>query len=295
MLRLDLQEKFNVFKRPLILDGAIGSNLQHLISGSKNPLWTSKLNIDNPDEVTKLHLEYIEAGADIITTNTFRTNPAAFKNGNINCTNEEIIRAGVELALIARSGNNIIVAGSNAPAEDCYQKKRTLRKIELEENHFFHIEKLLESGCDVIWNETLSHLDEIKIVSSFCYNNKIPFTVNLFFDEDLNILSGESIFDVIEIVKPFKPIAIGFNCITPLLMEKLFKKLYPNFNWGFYINCGSGNFTDHEIKCGIDPHEYVQVAKKYLKYSPMFVGSCCGSGTLHTKSIKDELSEIYRN
>ena len=61
-------------KRPLILDGATGSILQKRIGIDKSPLWTSEYNITYPEEVLRLHSEYIESGADIITTNTFRTN-----------------------------------------------------------------------------------------------------------------------------------------------------------------------------------------------------------------------------
>ncbi len=295
MTRINLIEKYNELKRPLILDGAVGSNLQHLCESKLNPVWTSKLNIEKPETVIDLHSEYIKAGVDIITTNTFRTNPSAFKLGNINCSNEEFIKAGVDLAITARSEKNVILAGSNAPAEDCYQVERTLTNADLGYNHKFHIDTLWNYGCDVIWNETFSHLDEIELVCNHCSINNIPFTLNLFFDEELNILSGECIFDVIEIVKPFKPIAIGFNCITPLLMEKLFKKFHPNFNWGIYLNCDSGKLTDTEIKCSINSDEYFQIAKNYLEYSPMFIGSCCGSNPSHTKLLKEKLSEIYRN
>ncbi|MEJ2616991.1 MAG: homocysteine S-methyltransferase family protein, partial [Ignavibacteriaceae bacterium] len=65
--------------RPLILDGAMGSLLQQ--KAKKEPdIWMSKVGLDNPELVYAIHEEYIEAGADIITTNTFRTNPAASKN-----------------------------------------------------------------------------------------------------------------------------------------------------------------------------------------------------------------------
>ncbi len=181
MPRFSLIEKYNELKRPLILDGAMGSNLQRFIDKTTNPVWTSKLNIDKPDDVIKLHSEYIKEGVDIITTNTFRTNPAAFKLGNLNCSNEEFIKAGVDLALTARGEKNIIIAGSNAPAEDCYQKERTLGNAELEDNHIFHIEQLWNLGCDIIWNETFSHLDEIKIVCNYCNKNNIPFHYKFIF------------------------------------------------------------------------------------------------------------------
>jgi S-methylmethionine-dependent homocysteine/selenocysteine methylase len=288
-----LIEKYDELNRPLILDGAVGSNLQHLNNNSKDSLWTSKFNFNHPDEVTKLHKEYLEAGADIITTNTFRSNPAAFKKASLPFTNEDIIKAGVESALKARGNKDIIIAGSNPPAEDCYQIKRTIGKIELESNHKFHIGRLWAYGCDIIWNETFSHLDEIVIVCQYCSSNKIPFTINLFFDEELNLLSGELLIEIIEIVESYNPAAIGFNCIKPKLLNKLFESYSPAFNWGFYLNCGSGNTYDKEIYCDIEPENYRQIVKMYIKYNPLFIGSCCGSGPKHTQLIKEMFSEIY--
>jgi len=66
--------------RPLILDGAMGSMLQSLNVKSKGSLWMSYANIEDPEKVYSIHKKYIDAGADIITTNTFRTNPAALKD-----------------------------------------------------------------------------------------------------------------------------------------------------------------------------------------------------------------------
>ena len=195
---MDILRLRDIRKRPLVLDGAFGSCLQEKYQTSFDSLWTSVLNIMNFEAVVNLHKDYIEAGADIITTNTFRTNPVAIKNSKMNISNVELIKKGVKLAIEARGKNRIIIAASNAPAEDCYQVERTISKQELESNHKFHIDNLMKFGCDVIWNETLSHFDEIDIISSYCYENKIPYVINLYFTDELKILSGENILDVID-------------------------------------------------------------------------------------------------
>ena len=290
---MDILRLRDIRKRPLVLDGAFGSCLQEKYQTSFDSLWTSVLNIMNFEAVVNLHKDYIEAGADIITTNTFRTNPVAIKNSKMNISNVELIKKGVKLAIEARGKNRIIIAASNAPAEDCYQVERTISKQELESNHKFHIDNLMKFGCDVIWNETLSHFDEIDIISSYCYENKIPYVINLYFSDELKILSGENILDVIRMIKTREPIAIGFNCIKSETLVKLFDQYSPDHRWGFYLNCGSGNFTDSKINCGIEPQDYWDSIKKYLQYDPLYVGSCCGSSPKHTKLIKEKLSEIY--
>ena len=166
--------------RPLILDGAMGSMLQEIKVKSKGSLWMSYANIENPDKVYSIHKKYIEAGADIITTNTFRTNPNALKEFP-KLKSEKLVKAGVDLAKKAKGKLPVLIAGSNAPAEDCYHEKRTISKKELSYNHKKHIDLLMSAGCDFILNETQSHLDEIKIIAQYCNQRKVPYVLSFFF------------------------------------------------------------------------------------------------------------------
>ncbi len=289
----DLTEIHKKLKRPLILDGAMGSLLQQRGVESDNFLWYSKANLDNPNILKNIHREYIEAGADIITTNTFRTNPVALKRSGYPIGQDEFVYQSVQIAVEAREDKEIIIAGSNAPAEDCYQEERTIPKHSLDYNHKKHIELLWESGVDIILNETHSHWDEIKIICEFCAYNSLPFIVSLYFTDDLKILSGEPLNEVVQFIKDYKPLAVGFNCIKPDIFKKYFIETKPPANWGFYFNCGVGNVSDEAISCGINPEQYIDIIKEYLPERPVFIGSCCGSSPLHTEKIKEYFDEIY--
>lgn len=297
---------FNIFSfakrinRPLILDGAIGSLLQQYNINTSSPLWSSIANLEHRELVLKIHQEYIEAGADIITTNTFRTNPAAVQNSSLNTDQKEIVKLSVKIAGEAKKEHPVLIAGSNAPAEDCYQAERTISHKELELNHSNHIESLWDSGCDFILNETQSHMDEINIICNFCSQNNIPFVLSLFFTTDLKLLSGESLFEAVKLISNYNPLAIGFNCIQPETFKKalkLFKEigLGAELNWGAYLNCGSGTFTDEVIKCGIDEFSYQQIVRDILPFKPAFIGACCGSTPKHIKLIRELLNGIFRN
>ncbi len=279
--------------RPLILDGAIGTLLLERNLPPDTNLWSSISNVTFPKEIIRLHKEYISAGAEIITTNTFRTNPAAYKLSSLTISNEEFVRNSVQLAFKARGDSKVIVAGSNAPAEDCYQSERTISKTELEYNHKKHIEWLWESGCDIIWNETQSHLDEIEIISKFCAQSSIPFIMNLYFDNNHNLLCGKPLQYVIDFIKSYSPAAIGFNCIKPESFLKYVESNPLPDRFGFYFNCGDGNVSDQNISCSIDPAAYVELIKPLLSQKPIFVGSCCGSNPNHTRAIKEYFDEVY--
>ena len=270
--------------KPLILDGAMGSLLQQHNVPVDSHLWMSKANIDYPEIIKNIHNQYIEAGADIITTNTFRTNPAAVKKSD--SISEELVKQALFIAQNSARNTKVIIAGSNPPAEDCYQKKRTLSNDEIENNHKAHIDLLIKYGSDFILNETQSQLDEIEIICKYCYSNKIQYVLSLYVNEELKILSGEDVKDVIDFILNYKPLAIGFNCTTISTFLDIYRNIELDFSWGMYLNCGDGSFSNVNIKCGVSPTEYAQIIKNILDNSPLFVGACCGSSPEHIKKLK---------
>ncbi len=281
--------------RPLILDGAMGSMLQQTGLKSGGSIWMSKINIDNPEIVFDIHKKYIDAGADIITTNTFRTNPVAVAISGYRLNPKILVRKSVKIALDAAEGLPVFIAGSNPPAEDCYKPKRDISIKLLRENHYKHIDDLIESGVHFILNETQSHFDEIKIIARYCGKNDIPYIISLYTNEKLKLLSGENLLYTINFIADYNPLAIGVNCLMPPVFLKFYRNNSFNFNWGTYLNCGSGDYTDGTIECGIRPVEYGKIIYGILAKHPSFLGSCCGSSPEHTRIIKKILDEKIRN
>lgn len=284
-------------KRPLILDGAMGSLIQQKGFKADKYLWMSIHNFINPNIIIEIHKNYIEAGSDIISTNTFRTNPNALKHTSY--SDKEAVKTAIDIAIKAvnesilqNSTRRILIAGVNAPAEDCYQKEVTLSKNEIEENHKKHISALYEFGSDFILNETQSHFDEIYFICKFCNDNKIPFVLSLFVTEEFKMLSGHSIHETIQMIKSFSPSIISFNCISKKIFFELLSSINFDFDWGYYINCGSGKITDQNIYCGISPMEYSVMVKDSLKFSPKLIGACCGSNPDHISEIKRIIDEL---
>lgn len=280
-------------EKPLILDGAMGSLLQQMGYKPDSNIWMTSLNKSSPEIIKSVHRSYIEAGADIITTNTFRTNPSALSDvGIFNIA--PLVKEAVNLVKESAKDLSIYIAGANAPAEDSYQKVRKLNYNQLELNHKNHIDLLIENDVHFILNETQSHFDEIKIICNHCYNNGIPYVLSLLFDEDLNIISGESIEYVLEFIWEHEPFAIGFNCIAPRLFEHLMEELEIYFNWGFYLNCAGENYFKRKIETIVDSIQYLRIIEKYIKFKPSFIGACCGSTPEHIRAIKKYLNgKIY--
>jgi len=282
-LSFDQNNKIGLF----ILDGAMGSLIQQKGYEIDKNLWTSNFNLNNPDIIQNIHIDYIKAGADIITTNTFRTNPLALKRADNNLNIAEVVSQSTELSATMAKKYQVLLAGSNAPAEDCYQIERTISRSDLIYNHEKHIDLLYSSGVDFILNETQSHRDEIELICNFCSKKNIPFILSLYVNNDLEILSGEKLGDIIRIIKDSDTKAILFNCINETVYYRILKEIKLDFSWGFYLNCGRGNLKDEFIKCGTDENRYAEIVKSSLNLDPVIIGACCGSNPNHIRVLKN--------
>ncbi len=279
--------------KPLLLDGAMGSLLEQLGYAKTDLLWSSRALLENPNLVKEIHSSYILSGADILTTNTFRTNPYALKHFNLSYDSNQLVNIAVRLAKEAKSDRNIIIAGSNAPAEDCYQAERTISKYELYDNHKIHIESLINSNVDFILNETLSHKDEIIMICAICSEFRFPFAVSLFFTENLKLLDNTPVLEALNLIKEYSPEFIGFNCVKPQALKGLLNSISPQYPWGFYLNCGITDQSDNKISECYTPDTYVEFVKDIIDKKTAVIGSCCGSTPNHTKALRDYLDKTY--
>jgi len=114
------------FQMPLILDGAMGTALMMRGIKAPLPLWSAAANYENFNEVVSIHKEYIKSGSNVITTNSFRSTPRTFRKAGYSKSDaiiksEQSLILAIEAANIARKGRSVLVAGSLAPLEDCYE------------------------------------------------------------------------------------------------------------------------------------------------------------------------------
>ncbi|KAL4509931.1 hypothetical protein ABPG72_010124 [Tetrahymena utriculariae] len=289
-----------------ILDGAVGSLLQQKFPQFyEQRTWMNRILKEKPEKLYDLHLEYFKQGADIITSFTFKTNPIA-------CQSLEESKKLVQIAVseaqkLKEISKDIQIYGSNSPAEDCYQKERTLTKDQLIYNHKSHIQFLQDCSVDCIFNETMSQLDELIIVCQICQDMSIPYIISIYFDNSLKILSRESVDDCVDILlnqHKFKPMCLSFNCVQKkdllnlfLQQKKIFKQnssenfFSQNIKYGFYINCGGEDYTCDNFNYQIQPVELPIFYQQLIDFKIieqkdiLFLGTCCMSTPEHTKQL----------
>jgi S-methylmethionine-dependent homocysteine/selenocysteine methylase len=227
----------------LLLDGAMGTELERRGVDTSGNGWTSRAIIDHPQLITDIHREYIEAGANIITANTFRTNPRAHRKGKH--TAEELTKAAVALAreAVKRSGREVIVAGSIAPANDSLERERVaVDDNELLKEHSQMAQWIEEAGADMILIETMNTVREALIaLVAVKRSSKLPVAVSIVPGSRSQMISGTSIGESLELLAKVGADVLLMNCqslsiVNPMLRE--FSSICAGLGvkWGVYPN-----------------------------------------------------------
>ena len=271
-----------------ILDGAIGSELIRRGLTLPEYIWSADANMNYPELVLQIHEEYIDAGADYITTNTFRTTPRAYLKTGINSkkasqmAKNSLVRA-VELAKNSALPTTKII-GSMAPLEDCYRPDLFPgRDVAISE--FSLLGKwMAEAGVDILLLETMNSIAEMEagLIALQNYNHQI--WVSFVLKNDKSLLSGDSLIDALNMVKNYRVDTILLNC-NPLTRTldatQNLLDCWPN-KWGVYPNLGVGGPSpDGHILHYEEMDCFLSTMEKIMELGPFVLGACCGSSPKH--------------
>jgi homocysteine S-methyltransferase len=282
----------------LILDGATGTELNRRGVDTGLPLWSANALLNDKDSqiLKQIHIDYLNAGADIITTNTFRTHRRALiSSGNADRA-FELTRRAVDIARDAiadiKSDSPKFVAGSISTLEDCYRPDLVPPNDELRTEHSERVHHLIECGVDLILIETINTIREAVIIAKLASITGTPVIVSFVCDKDGKLLSGESITDAARELLPLGVTAIGINCgptpnlIKPLIeLQNICGKDFPLIAYG---NIG---YADDEVGWvntdSEDPKVYCQHA---LHWPAKIIGGCCGTTPAHIAGLRHGFS-----
>ncbi len=284
--------------RPLLLDGATGTELGRRGVDISLPLWSARALLEAPDVLHAIHYDFLAAGADAITANTFRTHRRSLAKARMGHRAAELTRVAVEIAKAARVERkpDAIVLGSVGPLEDCYQPALAPDEPTCRAEHAEMIGNLVDAGVDVILIETMNNLPEAraaareaqrlapsKWIISFCTKSLGPAGI-LLSDEPLSDLLGE-LHDAY---------AVGVNCVAAPSVEaqvRFLRNALPGHvriiayaNIGYADEAGNWVVTD-----AVDPARYAQYAQCWIDAGATIVGGCCGTTPRTIQAIADRL------
>lgn len=302
MTRIEIFKNRLKNKEKILLAGACGTEILRRGVNTKLPLWSASALLTNPEIISAIHEDYINAGADIITTNTFRTNRRTFEKIDQGEKAAKITKLAVKLALKARlktGRKNVVIGGSIAPLEDCYEPSLVPSDKELWQEHSEQAVNLAKSGVDFLFIETMNTFREAKIALQACKKTSLAVFISFVCNKDGDLLSGESIEKAYGEIAKLNPLAVLTNCSPPKIAEKSLHKLLKisHLPIGIYAN---GDGCPHDtlgwkFLNKSTPKDYLKFAKKWLKDGATIIGGCCGTTPDYIRLIRNSISAFYKS
>ena len=297
-------------KNTIILDGAIGAELEKKGAKMHNDLWCGTCSIESPELVKKVHEEYISAGADIITTNTYATTPIAMKQYGFSDQINEFNKKSVQIAqdAVKNSNKDIAIAGSVSTFGSLYKFGTEAMMPGFKEQ----LKILSGEGVDLIILEAMSsQADIVETIIECSLETKLPvwLSISCVMDNDnKKVMLGynDSIDSDTNVYEDFEKSINHFSKIHngPILIAhsdikvtgdaiKVAKKKF-NGVLGAYPNRGYYEKPNWKFVDNISPNDYLEYARTWKKDGVQIIGGCCGVGVEEIKAIsvlKDDKHE----
>ena len=285
-----------------VLDGGMGNELLRR-KGERTPLWSAKVLIDDPDEVVRTHLDYIRAGATIITTNSYSTIPSYLSTAGLESHYVELTRTAGELARLAadESGEHVLVAGSLPPLSESYRPD-LVPPDEEAGPIYAEMAAALEPSVDLFLCETMSSAREARNAASAAKRvpaaRSLPVYVSWTLDERAGhgLRSGERISDAFEAIADLDLDAFLFNCTSAEAISEGLRQLAPLTDKpiGGYPNryvvpegwtLGQPVANDEDISSAA----FVQGARAAIEAGATIYGGCCTVGPSDIAALAGEV------
>jgi methionine synthase I (cobalamin-dependent) len=278
----------------LLFDGAMGSMI--INAGLNTDFVSDFWNIENPEAIQKIHAAYIEAGADIVTTNTFGASRIKLKKADLHLQVEEINKNAVKIA--RQSGNNhIYVAGDLGPTGEMLAPFGLVSYDEVKNNFAEQAEFLQAAGVDVFiietmfdLNEALAALQGVRSVSDLPVISTMTFEYK---NEKFNTMMGNSPMECFAQLRDNGANVVGANCSlgspTMVLLSEIMKKNDSGLTI-IQPNAGMPETIDGRLVYPETVTEYADNILKIKKNGINIVGGCCGTTPEYIKAIKEGLT-----
>jgi S-methylmethionine-dependent homocysteine/selenocysteine methylase len=274
---------------PLVLDGALGTELERRGVATDLPLWSARALWEAPEAVREIHRDAVRAGAEALTANTFRTQRRTLERGGRGAEAAALCALAVALARDAADGAApaAFVLGSIAPLEDCYRPDLVPPDDALAAEHEEHAANLAAAGADALWIETMNTAREAAAAARAARATGLPFVASFVCDGGARLLSGEPLAAGIDAALPLSPLAVAVNCVAPEALEPCLAVLAESgLPFGVYPNLGTPDpVRGFAPSDAIEPAAFGAAARRWIAAGAAFVGGCCGTRPGHVRAL----------
>lgn len=293
-------------QRPMLADGAMGTLLY--ARGIPYEQCFDALNLSQPELISGIHREYINAGAEIVETNSFGANKIRLAAHNLESKVRQINHRAARLVQEARdvTGRQIFIAGAVGPTGLPLQAPDEHRLHELRAIFREQIEGLQEGGADLLILETFTSLAELRqAVLAAQEIGGLPIVAQMSFYEDGHTLSGQSAARVATVLRDLGVDVIGANCsVGPAATLDVLQEMIaasrqesePSQTAQLFSaqpNAGLPTRIENRFIYVATPDYFADYARRFAKVGVRLIGGCCGTTPRHIASMRQALDEEY--
>lgn len=279
----------------LLADGAMGTTLfgRGLASGEAPEFWV----VDRPEEIVRVHREFVDAGADIILTDSFGANRHRLKlhgaEDRVGALNEAA--AAVARRVADEAGRPVAVAGSMGPTGELLEPLGPLTAVDAAAAFAEQAAALAAGGVDALWLETLSSPAELDAAVKGAAETGLPIVCTMTFDSAGRTMMGLSPADYAELCRGLapRPIAYGANCGVGAaeLLQSIHAMLA--ISQGDVLvakaNCGIPAYVDGELVYSGTVEVMAEYAVLARDLGVRIVGGCCGTTAAHIRAMREAI------
>ena len=284
-----------------ILDGGFGRELARRGAPFRQPEWSALALTEAPDIIKEVHLDFIRAGAEVITTNNYAVVPFHIGQDRFDKEVKDLVQVAINQAKLAvtESGQKTLIAGCLPPLFGSY--RADLFQADEAKQLAIPIIETLSPQVDFWLAETQSCIAEVETVHALLPDDGREFWVSFTLQDEIHqekplLRSGESIEQVAELLKRLNAHAVLFNCCQPeVILQAILeiKKLLPeHVQIGAYANAfppqnseATANDGLDEVRADLDPDLYLKFAQEWQAAGASLIGGCCGIGPEHISAL----------
>ena len=279
---------------PILLDGAMGTMLMDvgLEQGYAPEAW----NVEHPERVRAVHRAYVQAGSNVILTNSFGGTRFRLKLHDFQDRVVEFNRAAAQNARAEAdaAGRPVIVAGSMGPTGELLEPMGTMTFEEAKAAFAEQAGALAEGGVDVLWIETMSDLNEVKAAIEGAQSvSDLPLVATMTFDTHGHTMMGVKPEQAVEFLKAYDLTAIGANCGNgPGEIEAVvtaMRTVAPDVPLIAKANAGIPHWEGSELRYDGTPEVMADYAARVRDLGANLIGGCCGNTPAHIQAMAKAL------
>jgi len=278
----------------VVLDGAMGTMLQSagLTDGAASESW----NVDRPDDVAAIHRAYLDAGARVITTNTFGGTRPRLELQGLGDRVHELNREGARIARDSARPYGALVAGDLGPTGELLEPLGTLTADEAQAHFEEQVRGLVAGGIDLVLIETMSDLGEVEaaVRAAQAVAPELPVVVTLSFDTHLRTMMGVTPAAAVTALADLGVAAVGANCGRgPEEMEAVMEQMAAARPDGMLLvaqsNAGLPHLVGDHFEYDAPPERMAAHAATLRALGVDLIGACCGSTPEHLSAMSTAL------